>query len=147
VYGWNTTYGPNVYQGNAATWGGPASNSGSWFYGNAASQLLGATITRVAFRLPKRTSGGATSSTVTAHFYLHQSSQKPGGDVARVSGPHNIGIAPGYKGGDWVDLPLAWGPTLVAGGGVSISGDPYMGFVGKSAADPESGLLQLTWER
>jgi hypothetical protein len=144
-FGWNSRYGQNLHQGNASVWGGPSSNHGAWFYGANAAQLVGATVTGIRFRVPARTSAGQTSSTVTAHFYLHTSPNKPGGDVARTSGPVNFNVPPGYRGGDWIDLPAEWGATLIAGGGISISGDPYLGLVGRS--DPESGLLQLTWTR
>jgi len=126
-------------------WGAPATNNGAWFYGAGAAQLSGATVTGVQFRLPARKSAGASSSTGTAHLYLHGSPYRPGGDVTRTSGPTDISVSAGYGGG-YVTLPAAWGATLIAGGGISISGSPYMGFRGRSE-DPASGQLQLTWQR
>ena len=144
-YGWNSRYGQNLYQGNGSTWGAPADNRGSWFYGNGAGQLAGATIPRVEFRVPARNSAGATSSSVTAHLYLHDSPNRPGGDVNRIAGPVAVILPPGWAGG-WVDLPAAWGDDLAAGCGVGITGDPYLGLVGKSL-DPESGQAKLHWTR
>lgn len=145
-YGWNARYGQNVYQGNASVWGGPSSNQGAWFYGAGAGQLLGATITGVTFRVPARTSAGATSSSVALHFFLHNSPDKPGGDVNRTAGPLDYVIPAGYRGGDRISLPASWGDQLVAGGGIGVAGDPYAGLNGRGT-DPESGQLQLTWQR
>lgn len=144
-YGWNAYYGQNLYQGDGSGWGAPANNSGAWFYGAGASQLAGSTVTGVQFRLPARKSGGASSSTATAHIYLHNSPTRPGGDVSRIDGPFDVSVPPGYGGG-YIALPTGWGGALVAGGGISITGSPYMGFQGRSE-DPASGQLQLAWQR
>lgn len=144
-FGWNSYYGQNVYQGNGSTWGAPSFNAGSWFYGSGAAQLTGATVTGIQFKLPARKSGGASSSAATAHIYLHNSPNRPGGDVSRVQGPTDVVVQPGSLGG-YITLPASWGATLIAGGGISISGDPYLGFKGR-AEDPESGKLLLAWQR
>ena len=146
VYGWNSYYGQSVFQGDGSPWGAPPSNSGSWFYGSGAGQLVGATVTDgIKFRLPARKSGGASSAAATVHIHLHTSPTRPGGDVTRIAGPVDVAIPPGYGGG-WLGLPVSWGPDLVAGGGISITGSPYMGFKGRSE-DPESGQLILPWTR
>lgn len=144
-YGWNSYYGQNLYQGDGSGWGAPADNRGSWFYGAGAAQLAGATVTGVQFRLPARKSGGASSSAATAHIYLHGSATRPGGDVTRIDGPFDVSVAPGFGGG-YITLPTGWGGVLAAGGGISITGSPYMGFKGRSE-DPASGQLQLAWQR
>lgn len=148
-YGWNAAYKQNAYQGDGSPWGGPSVNNGAWFYGDAAAQLAGATITAVAFRVPSRTSGGYSSAGSTMHLYLHTSPTRPGGDVSRIDGPVDFAVPAGYGGGDWVALPASWGSTLVAGGGISITGGPYTGFVGcrGDRSDPASGQLNLTWTR
>lgn len=145
VYGWNRGYGQNVYQGDGTPWGGPAVNSGAWFYGANASQLQGATITRVEFLLPARNRAGTSSAAATVHLYLHNSPNKPGGDVSRVAGPVDVTVQAHSRGG-YIDLPAGWGPTLIAGGGVSITGNPYLGLLGRGE-QPDSGHLKFTWQR
>lgn len=144
-YGWNAGYGQNVYQGDGSPWGGPANNSGAWFYGANASQLQGATITGIEFNLPARNRAGGSGSAATVHLYLHNSPNKPGGDVSRVAGPVDVVVQPNSTGG-YVALPAGWGPTLIAGGGISITGSPYLGLRGRGE-QPDSGHLKLTWQR
>lgn len=119
--------------------------SGAWFYGSQAGQLSGATISRVQIHLPARLNIGSYSAAEVAHFYAHTSGSRPSGDVIRTAGPSDVTI-PGNYGGGWIDLPVAWASTLVAGGGIGILGSPYLGFNGVDA-DPSSGQLALTWSR
>jgi hypothetical protein len=144
-FGWNSYFKQNVYQGNGATWGAPTSNSGAWFYGSGANQINGSTVTGIQFKLPARNSAGTTSASGTVHIYLHNSPSKPGGDVTRVQGPVDVVVAPNSPGG-LITLPASWGQTLIDGGGIGITGSPYMGFRGRGE-DPESGKLLLTWQR
>jgi len=144
AYGWNGYYGQNVYQGDGSAWGAPSSNAGAWFYGSAATQLAGATVTAPRFRLPARRSGGASGSPATIHLYVHTNPTRPGGDVNRIAGPFDVTIPAGYGGG-WITLP-EWGNTLINGGGISITGSPYTGFQGRDT-DPASGQLILPWTR
>lgn len=144
-YGWNAYYGQNLYQGNGSAWGAPSANAGSWFYSGAFAELAGATYTRVQIRLPARKSGGNYNSPATVHVYIHNSPTRPGGDVNRVAGPYDLTIPAGYGGG-LVDLPVSTAPLLVNNGGVSISGDPYLGLKGKTE-DPSSGQILIDWRR
>lgn len=144
-YGWNSYYGQNLYQGNGSPWGAPAANAGSWFYSGAFAELAGATYTRVRLRLPARKSGGNYNSAATVHVYVHTSPTRPGGDVNRVAGPYDFTIPAGFGGG-LVDLPTSVAPLLVNNGGLSISGDPYLGLKGK-AEDPTSGQILIDWRR
>lgn len=144
-YGWNGYYGQNLYQGNGSTWGAPATNNGAWFYAGAFAELAGATYNRVQLRLPARKTGGNFNAAGTIHVYIHTSPNRPGGDVSRVAGPYDFTIPAGYGGG-LVDLPTSTAPLLVAGGGVAISGNPYMGFKGKTE-DPTSGQILIGWQR
>jgi hypothetical protein len=130
--------GEDVYSGD---WGG-YTVTGSWFYGAAAQSLQGKTITRIRFKVPARMNAGASGS-ATVHFYAHDSPSRPGGDVSRVVGPMDAPIAAGF-GGDYIDLPLSFASALVAGGGVSIAGNPYVGFNSR-LDDPESGKLLIDW--
>ena len=144
-YGWNSYYGQNVYQGNGSTWGAPSDNRGSWFYGNGAGQLAGATIDQIEFRVPKRLGGGVNADQY-AHLYLHTSSVRPGGDVGRTAGPSDVLVVYGYQGGNYITLPVGWASQLIAGGGISMTGSPYMGLQGKGG-DAASGHLKYYWRR
>lgn len=143
VGGWgrwatSTNGGEDVYTG---AWAG-YTLTGAWFYGAPRPELQGKTITRIRFRLPGRMSVGA-SGPATIHVYAHNSGARPGGDVSRVHGPHDISVPQG-AGPTWNDLPLSFAPHLVAGGGISLAGDPYAGFNSR-LDDPESGQILITW--
>ena len=132
--------GENVYQGDYGS--GPL--SGAWFYGWAFSHLAGKTITRVRFRTGQRRAVGSNNSPATFHFYAHNSPGVPGGDVSRVSGPHDVVIAPGQA-PTWIDLPVAFGSALVSGGGIAVYGSPYAGMNGR-LLQVDSGALILNWQ-
>lgn len=127
-----------VYSG---TWGG-YTVTGAWFYGAPKPVLSGKTITRIRFKLPARLSVGA-SGTATVHLYAHTSQSRPGADVTRSVGPFDYQVGQG-AGGQYIDLPLSFAATLAAGGGVSIAGDPYVGFKSR-LDDPEAGKLIFNW--
>ena len=139
----------NVYQGSYSGF----SMFGSWFYNGSTKALAGATVDRVFFRVPKRFAVGSNNAAGDIHIYVHTSNTRPGGDVARVLGPYSFNIPANYNGsqvlqagvlGGFVELPTIVGANLAAfGGGISIAGDPYMGFAGK-AEDPSSGQLLIT---
>lgn len=133
--------GGKVYQGS---YGGTA-NFGAWFYSNKLAELAGYTISRVQFRIPSRLSVGSFNSGLTLHIYVHNSPTRPGGDVNRILGPYDVFVPAGFAGG-YADIDPATGPALINGGGISIAGDPYMGFLGKPQ-DPASGQLKLDWSR
>lgn len=137
--------GGHVYQG---TWAG-STVTGAWFYGNTMAELAGATITRIQFRVPGRRSVGNYNAAGDIHLYAHTSPSRPGGDVSRVAGPAHVNIPAGWAPAPdegWKDLPLSFAPVLIGGGGISIAGDPYMGFLGKPS-DPASGQLRIDWSR
>lgn len=121
--------------------------SGAWFHGLAAAQLAGATITAIRLRLPSRLVIGSYNAALSAHIYLHTSSSRPAGDVTRTAGPSDQVVTAASS---WVPtfitLPLAWAPTLLAGGGIGIYGSPYLGFAGIDS-DPASGQLAIDWTR
>lgn len=134
--------GGNVYQGGAA-YGGPT--YGAWFYSGSPAELTGRTITRVQFKVPARRNVGSYNSSVVINVYAHTSANRPGGDVTRTTGPYNVTVLPGFGGG-YVDLPTTFGPVLAAGGGISIAGEPYAGFLGRNS-QPDSGNIVLDWTR
>jgi hypothetical protein len=86
---------------------------------------------------------GGNNDPATIHIYAHTSGSRPGGDVSRVTGPHDVVIAP-HSGQTWHDLPLTFASAIVAGGGISIAGGPYAGFYSR-LDDPESGKLLISW--
>jgi len=130
--------GEQVYSG---TWSGNTV-TGSWFYGAAFTNLGSKTITEIRFRLPKRLDLGASGS-ATIHLYAHTSKYQPGGDVSRTVGPWDVTVTQS-QGAHWITLPLTFAPVLKAGGGISISGDPYVGFDGR-LRDPQSGRIEMDW--
>ena len=105
--------------------------------------MAGKTITRIRFLLGPRRPVGNNNQPATVHVYAHTSPNKPGGDVSRVAGPHDIVAQPG-QGLTEYDLPLSFAAALQGGGGIAITGDPYAGFTGVNG-HPESGLLILDW--
>ena len=132
--------GEDVYSG---TW---YSNTvtGAWFYGAAKPELAGKTITRVRFKLPPRLPGaGDYNSTVTIHLYAHTNGSRPGTDVNRTVGPHDVAVVSGF-GGDYIDLPTTFGAVLAAGGGISIAGNPYVGFASR-LKHAENGKILIDW--
>lgn len=130
--------GEDVYTGS---WSG-STVTGSWFYGAPRPELAGKTITRIQFRVPARLNVGA-SGNATIHFFAHDSTARPGGDVNRVVGPHDVNVPQGFGGG-FTDLPLSFGPVLAAGGGISIAGNPYAGFQSR-LDNPSFGQLLINW--
>lgn len=133
--------GGHVYQGSYGS--GPI--YGSWFYGGSTTEMSGRVITRIQIRLGSRRRVGSYNLPVAAHFYAHLSPNKPGGDVNRIAGPFDVTIQPG-AGQQTVDLPNWMGDALMAGGGICIAGDPYMGFEGRYT-QPDSGTLTIDWSR
>ena len=147
--GWDSIrpYGGIVTQGTV--YGTSNVVTGSFFYGNTMAELAGATITRAQFRVPQRRTVGDYNSALTLHLYAHTSPSRPGGDVTRVGSPFDITIPAGWNpapGEGFIDIPTTTAPTLIAGGGISISGEPDMSFVGKPS-DPAAGQLRLDWRR
>lgn len=140
---WNAWAGgrQNVYQGSYSGY----TMYGAWFYNGATRQLDGAIVTRARLMVPKRLSVGSYNSAGTLHVYVHSSDTRPDGDVARTLGPFDISVPAHWQGG-LIDLPTAGGDALKNGGGLSIAGEPYMGFAGK-AEDPSSGQLIFNWSR
>lgn len=137
-----------AYQGtDVVQWryGSARENRGAWFYGNGVAQLAGATITGARLRLGARLRIGSYNAAQTLHLYRHTDAARPGGDVARVAGPHDVSLAANV-GAQWVDIPAAWGQDLIAGGGIAVAGSPYVGITGVGS-DPASGQLQLDWRR
>lgn len=131
--------GEDVYSG---TWSG-TTVTGAWFYGAARPVLQGKTISRIRFRVPARLQAGNYNDPATIHVYAHTDGARPGSDVNRVTGPHDIVIPPHFQ-GDEFDLPLSFAPAIVGGGGISIVGNPYVRFASR-LKDPTSGRLITEW--
>lgn len=137
--GWNSPSGQNLWQGS---YGGPAF-AGAWFYGTGPSGLAGRTITGARLLLGARRHMGNHNSPATINLYAHNSATRPVGDVTRTSGAYGVVMQPG-SGGGWVNIPLPYAAQIIAGGGISIAGNPYAGIVGRGE-DPNSGLLAIDW--
>lgn len=131
--------GEDVYSGS---WSG-STVTGAWFYGAPRPVLQGKTISRIRFRLPARLAAGNYNAPATIHLYAHTNGSRPGSDVNRVTAAHDVAVIANFQGGD-IDLPLSFAPALVAGGGVSIAGDPYVRFASR-LKDPTSGQIILDW--
>jgi len=134
----STQGGEQIYSGNYGS--GPV--TGAWFYGAAFTNLGTKTVTEVRFRLPQRLNIGGSGS-ATVHIYAHTSKYQPGGDVSRTVGPFDVTL-PQPQGAHWITLPISFASVLKAGGGISIAGDPYVGFDGR-LKDPQSGRIEMDW--
>jgi hypothetical protein len=137
---WGAAGDSNLYQGDY----GYGDSKGAWFYGTGpTAALTGATVLSCKIRVGRKSGGSYSPQTV--HLYLHDSRSRPAGDVNRTAGPTDAVFSIGET--RWVDMPAAWGQTIVdTGGGVGISGSPYVVLNGLSV-DPESGLLAIEWSR
>lgn len=141
-YNWNSYFGQNVYSGS----GYVPPSSGHWFYNGATKGLADkGTITSVKFYLPARKQAGNYNATAAVKFYRHSTNVKGSGVPVLTTGPHTVNVAPGWGGG-YITLPQSFGVALKGGGGISISGDPYVGFTGISGA-ANSGHLIITWKK
>lgn len=141
-YNWNSYFGQHCYSGS----GYVPPSSGNWLYGGATRGLGDkGTITRVQFYLAARKQAGNYNSAATVHFYRHTSDSKGGAEPSRTHGPHDVSIPAGWGGG-YIDLPASFGEALKGGGGISIAGDPYVGFTGLSGAG-NSGHLAIDWRK
>lgn len=140
-YNWNGYYGQNVYSGS----GYVPPSSGHWFYANATQSLADKSTGATRLYLGARQRAGSYNSAVTVHFYRHTAASKGGSEPGRTHGPWDVSIPAGWGGG-WIGLPASFGEALKGGGGISIVGDPYVGFA-SGAADPASGTLSVDWSK
>lgn len=140
--GWNDrTFGSDVIQGS---YGGRTS-TGSWFYGTTPSSIAGRPLAASRIYLGPRRRMGNYNAAATLHLYAHNAPSRPGGEPTRTVGPFDISLPAGFAGG-WLDVPISTGipAAVIAGGGVSIAGNPYAGVVGR-LGDPQSGAFAFDW--
>lgn len=130
-----------VIQGDYG-WG---NHNGSWFYGGGLVGVSGATVRYARIRLNRVRGGADYGPGEDIHIWVHRSGWRPGGDVARIGSAYIVKAPLGIG---WFELPASMIQTLIDGGsgGLSISGGPYAKFA-SLAQDPESGLLEITWDR
>lgn len=141
-YNWNSYFGQNTYSGSGYV---PRSTA-SWFYNGGTLGLADKTnINAIRFWLGPRRNGGNYNVAATVHFYAHNAQSRGGGEPTRVVGPFDVTIPAGW-GGDWVALPTSFAATLKAGGGVSLAGDPYVGFTGVGE-NGNAGALSIDWSK
>lgn len=133
----------SVYQGSTST----GANSGAWFYGTSVqNRLAGAVCTRLQIWLYRKIGSGVYGAQ-TLHFWSHDATAKPGGDVTRYEGPYD-GVSLAVEQSGWFDLPVDWGQNLIDGArrGVGITGNPYLRLAGLNEHG-QSGTLLLDWRR
>jgi hypothetical protein len=137
VGGWNSYFHQNVYSGS----GYVPPSTGSWFYNGGTYAFNGKTITSAQFYLPARRQAGSYNSGVTIHLWSHSSPYR-GGEPTRYA--ETDVYVPPYFGGGWINLPSSFFGVLFSGGGISIAGDPYVGFTGVGE-NGNSGALSVNW--
>lgn len=120
------------------SYGSNPSNRGAWFYGGQVGQLAGRLFNSIRIYVGPRVRLGSFNASAIAHFYV-TSGNSPH-EWAPAAGPHDVAIPAGWGGG-WIDLPPTWGTALIAGGGIGIQGNPYLGFSGGAP----SGQLEINW--
>lgn len=136
---WSAKDGRNVIQGSYAGF----AYAGSWFHGTGPASLTGKTISGFRVYLPARLRIGAFDAAATFHLYATNATEAGETDPARVVGPFDVSIPPGWA-GDWVTVPNTFATQIIAGGGLGIEGNPFAGFVGRDV-DPMSGACEFTW--
>lgn len=133
--------GSKVHQGDYGE--GPL--SGAWFYGTQFKVLSGRGVKRLRFRTGQRLAVGSHNAAATFHFYAHNSSKQPSGDITRVEGPFDITLPAGAS-PRWIDLPVSFATHLINGGGIALYGSPYAGMQGRTSSSPDSGAIIIDWE-
>lgn len=133
---WSTTY--SNYFGGSEVWAGTTTD-GLWVYGNSVLDALGsaATVTRIEIFLPLISQTGNCEVGTHAHFSI------PGG------APSIGSLTPLSPRGGWVELPVAFGAYLAAGGrGIGVT-DGAGGFTKWRGvgADALSGALRIIGTR
>lgn len=141
-YNWNSYFGQNTYSGS----GYVPRSTGAYFYNGGTLGLADkTTLTAIRFYLGPRRSSGNYNQAATVHFYTHNAQSRGGGEPTRIDGPFDVSIPAGW-GGDWITLPGSFAATLKAGGGVSLAGDPYVGFTGVGE-NGNAGALSIDWSK
>lgn len=148
--GWSTNHGRHVMQGS---WGSLAFQGG-WFYGNRVRSFFRGDreITSARIRLGARRRVGYYNQSVTLTLRRHTHRTRPNGALSLTGTTVTVTVPVG-GGARWVDLPEEWHTGFAEGHGVALvgTGQPnYGGVVGTgsgSGLDPESGLLDIRWQR
>lgn len=138
---WNTEYGTDVYAGTG--FGAPGDQHGAWFYQDALALLRGRTPTGVRLFLPARLMIGDYDTPASITINRHTSKTRPSGDVT-IAASTTITVAAASD-EQWIDLPTGWGPALIAGDGICISGTALAGFSGIKD-NSGSGRIHMDWE-
>lgn len=146
---WNSYYGTGVYQGSG--YGNVL--AGAWFHGTAPAQLAGKTLTRATLNLGGLQRAGSYNTSRTVNLYRTTATSKSG-EPPRSEGPISVTV-PAITDGWWSNpvitsaaypglLTMAANMVTAGGGGLVITGNPYLGLTGVSS--PASGLLTLEWK-
>lgn len=141
---WNRYHGTGVMQGS---WGA-YSYSGHWWYGPAPTRLAGRTPTRVTLDLGPVKRAGAYGSARTVHLWRHTAANRGATEPTRSGTAIDLALPAGATRlavtSDEYPALLDLAAGLAGGGGLSIVGDPYLGFEGVTA--PNSGKLTIDWK-
>ena len=138
---WTGQNGLDLTQG---TYSGTA-YTGAWFYGNAPSQIAGASVAAARLRLGARRHMGNYNAPLDLTLWVTGNPTKPAGDTTRIAGPYVLTIPPG-AGAGWYEIPQSFAAGIIPGGGLAIAQGGYGGVVG-IGADPASGQLEIDWRR
>lgn len=121
-------------------YGSSPTNRGAWFYGAGVTRLAGVRVSRIRLRLgPRDGSVGNYNSTLTGHFYVASGSGPNAWNALTGVYDHPVNPVPSQL--QDIDLPTSWAGLLVAGNGIGIAGNPYLGI--KSGG--QSGALIIDW--
>ena len=141
--GWGSWRGgSDVYEGD----GGSGALTGAWFYGSGPTQLNdGRTISGGRVTVGPRLAEGNYTAALTGQLWTHSSATRPGGDVSLLNGPVSITVQP-WQGLATYTLTQAMAQDLVNGGGLCITGGPYLGFQGVTG-NAQSGAVSIDWSK
>jgi hypothetical protein len=139
-FGWSgsTSFGSRLMQGTSG-----GTNTGAWFYGTAPAELAGRTITGARVRVIRTNAYGAAGAS-PAHLYAHGSQTRPVVNVTLGVAAGDASLARGGEGTFPISIDAAL--AVIAGGGLAISGVPYLVLEGVRER-ANSGLLEIDWQR
>ncbi|WP_029135332.1 hypothetical protein [Nakamurella lactea] len=149
TFSWRSGY-PFAYQQDVRQGEGGVSGAwtGAWFYqGGPGASLAGVTVSSASVRVAR--GSGGTPGPQAAHLFLSSSGIWP---TPGQSAPTTVGTSVDVilLPGEFKDaaIPSAWAQSIVdTNAGLMVSGTSPQVFLAGRDSDPESGLLQINWER
>ena len=122
------------------TWQSYGPHDGAYFYGGVSSELAGATITSARIYLDRMQGGFNYGPGEPVHLHWHPHASRPA-VLALDSYSADVTVP---LGANWYPLDLTIAQALTNGGGVGVTGMPY---VKLKSASSGSGLIELAWTR